>query len=1082
MLLAACGHASRDVEIILPETRFEIATNAPAIIERGLAAGAYSVVLAEDEIDTRTSLMLADRAIVLEDPVERHGRQIAHFVLPADATVRIEVESTDHRTKSGGSVVEIARWTRAINADPTDAEQGDSAYSDAIVAYAKDKEQSFKDADAALEAAAYRYRKANDSRAEATTLYARGRLAYLVAGDWLAAERSARAAKDIAADLDDRIAVARADMLIAAARIERAGELAGEARRDERTELLSTADRLLESSATTFAKIASPIDLAAALTFQGVGRWAAREAGPARAAFEKAVQVANEANDAFSEARALGNLAWLDYERADIHAAAAEYERLLQLVERDRQPDLYASLVSNYGVCLILLGDFDQALSLHNDALKAFSDSGNNALRARELMAIGKLHLNIGNSTRALETLETSLTLLQQANDPVGTRSALGLAGTAAALAGDDRKALGYHRDLLAMSIDARMVARARVLIAGDLRALNQLDEAEAELALAIESATDSTLASALVARGLVKHARNDSVAATRDFKKADDIYSSLGLDYPRIETQTALSRVYLITGEWQAALEAADRAIQLVGRIRFRSVSSELQARFVSGQYAPYEARIAALLRMSNGEAGVRTALATAESVRARMLTSLVARPAIARSATDFEVDELRDQLTAQQLRLEARLQAFDSSDSQALRLQRDVVETKALLDAAFQSSTSRDVFDGTPALDVSPDAAVGERLPPDTSILYFFVGETSSIAWIISKQEIKYVELPERRALESAVQTFVSSIGPAGTDEQHAGMPKPDREVINKLASLAFQISDSRLTIIPDGPLHSMPFVALDLPGMDGQRALWLDRFQIGYSPSLQLAQHRRTSEGQTNRNLVAVIADPVYALDDSRMRVAGGRESNHGRALRSEISQRFVRLPFSAVEADEVVSAMSAEHAIRLEGFDASVSRVEKLPYDQLAVLHFATHSIARSDSPGLSALYLSAVKEDGSAETKDHLSADDIVRLGVRADLVVLSACATGDGSRLSGEGVLGLTHSFLANGSKAVVASLWPIEDAATARLMGQFYRAYAKSHDPVSALQYAQQQLRKSAGSVGALDWSSFIVRTNSLK
>ena len=68
--------------------------------------------------------------------------------------------------------------------------------------------------------------------------------------------------------------------------------------------------------------------------------------------------------------------------------------------------------------------------------------------------------------------------------------------------------------------------------------------------------------------------------------------------------------------------------------------------------------------------------------------------------------------------------------------------------------------------------------------------------------------------------------------------------------------------------------------------------------------------------------------------------------------------------------------------------------------------------------------------------------DIPRSGLRADVVVLSGCATGDGSELRGEGVLGLTYGFLANGSHAVVASLWPIEDASTARFMNEFYRAY----------------------------------------
>ncbi|HPF27632.1 MAG TPA: CHAT domain-containing protein [Steroidobacteraceae bacterium] len=1077
LLLAACGHASRDVEIILPETRFEIATNAPAIIERGLAAGAYSVVLAEDEIDTRTSLMLADRAIVLEDPLERHGRQIAHFVLPADATVRIEVESTDHRTKSGGSVVEIARWTRAINADPTDAEQGDSAYSDAIVAYAKDKEQSFKDADAALEAAAYRYRKANDSRAEATTLYARGRLAYLVAGDWLAAERSARAARDVAVDLDDRVAVARANMLIASARIERAGELAGDVQRDQRTELLRTADSLLESSATIFSKSALPIDLAAALTFQGVGRWTAREAGPARAAFEKAVQVANEANDAFSEARALGNLAWLDYERADIHAAAAEYERLLQLVERDRQPDLYASLVSNYGVCLILLGNLERALDLHTEALQVFSSRGNETLRARELLAIGKVHLRIGNTGRALETLETSLRQMRLLSDELGVTTALGLAGTAAGLQGDHQKSLRYHREMLERTDEPRMAARARVLIASDLRLLGQLDQADFELKLAVESAADGARADILVERGRLSKARHDGLAAEQHFKAADLLYAKLGLDFPRIVTNTELSRIYLAADRADAALEAANRAIELVGRVRLDSVSPELRARFVAGQYAPFEARIAALLRTGGDGPDVWQALVTAEIVRARSLSALLSGSDNRTGAAYTEIDRLRDQLTAQQFRLEARLQTFDSSDSQSLLLRRDIAETRASIDAAFQMPANKDSHDAGPvALSIQ---ALRGKLAKNSSILYFFVGDESSFAWLLTAASIRHISLPGRHGLERSVKDFVESSrkqldSRRGNLQLHYSDP-----TLLQLVALLESEKGGTLLIVPDGPLHSMPFAALETKASGHDSSILLDRFQIAYASSLKLVLTASTFAKSSNEGLVAVIADPVYATDDSRMLVADDHTGSDRLALRKGKTSRFVRLPFSAIEADEVVAALAPRQALKLEGFDANVNRLSRLPYDRLAVLHFATHAIARSDSPGLSALYLSSVSRDGAPAPKDYLSSNDIIRLGMRANLVVLSACATGDGSELSGEGVLGLTHSFLANGSNAVVASLWPIEDSATARLMGEFYRAYAKSNNPITALQHAQQQLRRKPRADSASVWSSFIVRTN---
>ena len=144
----------------------------------------------------------------------------------------------------------------------------------------------------------------------------------------------------------------------------------------------------------------------------------------------------------------------------------------------------------------------------------------------------------------------------------------------------------------------------------------------------------------------------------------------------------------------------------------------------------------------------------------------------------------------------------------------------------------------------------------------------------------------------------------------------------------------------------------------------------------------------------------------------------------------------------------------------------------------MLHFATHAVIREDAPEQSALFLSEYAADGSPLQSDRLTADDITRSGLRADVVVLSGCATGDGRELRGEGVLGLTYGFLANGSHTVVASLWPVEDALTARFMEEFYTAYRASGHAADALRTAQLRARSKSGPTV---WASFVVRSNGL-
>jgi CHAT domain-containing protein len=222
--------------------------------------------------------------------------------------------------------------------------------------------------------------------------------------------------------------------------------------------------------------------------------------------------------------------------------------------------------------------------------------------------------------------------------------------------------------------------------------------------------------------------------------------------------------------------------------------------------------------------------------------------------------------------------------------------------------------------------------------------------------------------------------------------------------------------------------------------------------------------------------VIADPVYAPDDRRLHLAMTGDGSSLRGSRPASPNNFTRLPFSALEASAVTQAFGAGETIQLSGFDAIPERVLHLPARDLAVLHFATHAVAHADSPDQSALYLSEYSADGSHLADSSLSAMDIARSGLRADVVVLSGCATGNGSALRGEGVLGLTYGFLANGSNSVVASLWPIEDASTARFMNEFYRAYRSGGRASDALRTAQLRSR-AAGASGV--WSSFVVRAN---
>ena len=521
--------------------------------------------------------------------------------------------------------------------------------------------------------------------------------------------------------------------------------------------------------------------------------------------------------------------------------------------------------------------------------------------------------------------------------------------------------------------------------------------------------------------------------------------------------------------GDIKGAGTAADIAVGIETRIRVKSANPELRARFLSASYAPYEARIEVDLAGAapRDSTAAWQAFRTAEAIRARSLTDRLAHAAHnVHVPRDAELESLREMMTALQVELESRMrQPSAEGESQTLEVRRMIDETRARLETRML--TQRAVVANSRLAIPEARAEVQAGLPADTAVLAYFVGDLRSHAWLLTRSDLRHAVLPGRRALQNLVNTFV--------ERQRSGVAGSGDSVFAPLlGNLLSGVGAKRLLILPDGPLNGLPFAALPLPH-GAPRELLIDRFVITAAPSLALAmQSPQTRAPEPLR--VAVISDPVYTPDDRRLTVAAGHSATFRGA--DAAPERLARLPYSAIEARAVVRAFEGAEVIELAGFNATARRVIELPSRELAVLHFATHAVARRDAPEQSALFLSEYAADGTPLPVDRLTADDITRSGLRADVVVLSGCATGDGRELRGEGVLGLTYGFLANGSHTVVASLWPVEDALTARFMEEFYTAYRATGRTADALRTAQMRTRASTNSSV---WASFVVRANGL-
>ena len=192
---------------------------------------------------------------------------------------------------------------------------------------------------------------------------------------------------------------------------------------------------------------------------------------------------------------------------------------------------------------------------------------------------------------------------------------------------------------------------------------------------------------------------------------------------------------------------------------------------------------------------------------------------------------------------------------------------------------------------------------------------------------------------------------------------------------------------------------------------------------------------------------------------------------------VTERLSRLAFSRREAEAILANVPQGRARGALDFEASLATATGAELRDYRIVHFATHGLLDSRRPELSGIVLSLVDRHGRP-VDGFLRMGEIYNLQLPVELVVLSACQTALGKEVRGEGLVGLTRGFMYAGAPRVVASLWKVDDAATAELMSHFYRAMLKeSKTPASALREAQSRVRTQRRFASPYYWAAFTLQ-----
>ncbi len=753
--------------------------------------------------------------------------------------------------------------------------------------------------------------------------------------------------------------------------------------------------------------------------------------------------------DRAAEAWTLNHLGLLHQELGDHPQAVGHLGQSLEIFEALGNRRGQATVLHNLGVVYASLGEWPRAASSYEQALRMRRDLGDRAEEAATLTGLGSVYRAVDRLAEALDAQKKALELKREVGDRLGEGVVLTRLGRTAYKMGDLKGALSFFDQSIEL-----------------LRATGSLaDEAEA-----------------LRSRGETWLKLGQAGKALESLEPALQRARAAGHRASEAQVEYRLAQANRAVGRGDSARAHAEAAIGILETLRTGIADPDLRAASSEVGHRAYDLHRELLLEAHRADPSAgydRAALESNERARARTLVELL-------SEARVDVHEGVDpDLLARRTSL---LQRLSAKAERALHERPRTPDQKAALeddreailrDLDLVEAEIREQSPGYTALTRPQPLAAGDvqaLLDPGTLVLSYALGEPRGVLWAVTSQGITTFELPGRAEIEAAARRFheeLSAFDPADRPRQAEHAAALGRMLLGPVAD---RLKGRRLVVIPDGALEYVPFGALLVDG-----ASVLDSHEVVYLPSASaLAVQRRVlaRRPQASRRL-AVLADPVFDPQDARVVSAGAGRSAAAKAAgtRGTEETAFERLAGSRLEAEAIAALAPPGEAMVALDFDASRARALGDRLSDFRIVHFATHGVIDAERPALSGLVLSRVDRDGKPQ-EGFLHLHDVYNLRLNADLVVLSGCRTALGKEVRGEGLVGLTRGFLYAGVPRVVASLWRVEDQATAALMTRFYRGlWTEGLKPSAALRAAQLSLQGERRWRDPYYWAGFVLQ-----
>lgn len=1058
----------------------------------------------------------------IDSPTGTEGVESVSLVADVDGDYRFEVDLPEGSDPASGRVVVAADSLRPATDQDRAQVAAERAACKALSAWLEDTEEGYKTALSGYSEALVQFQKAGIRSSEADTLSNIAAIA-LVFGD----------SKKALATLQQEVAIRRAidDEYGLAVALNNTGEVyKSSSRMREALEQFSAALPLAENVENGRLQATTLVKIAEVESFLGLKDSAATKVA-------RAIPLLEASDDRAEEAQARTLAGQIANDLGLAAEARGHLQKAVLLWRGVGDRGGLASALLSLGSCYHAVDEKQQALDTLREALAVGQSADDPALVARILYTTATLYGSLGDRQTAKTLGEKAVADARAVGDRRTLAQTLhSLGWTTLFLSesrGDVQRSLGYLREALALR-------RSLGDLGGEARTLTNLGDAFERLgqrttarqmlnqALAIDRKTGAKREQGhvlwLLGRGYAasgsltraSHLFDDALAVSRE---VGDRGSEAMALYQR-------AKVRRRTGDLQASRADIEAALDVVETLRGRLGSSELRAYYLAEVFQYYEFYIDLLMQLhaKDPRAGFDAgALGAVERSRARGFVELLAQSGttVTRGVDPVLLDRLHTVQRALGAKSDERLRVGDGSRGGAdvAAINRDLeslgLEYETVLARIRASSPGFADLVAPRPLDLA--GIQHQVLDEGTVLLEYSLGEKRGFLFVVSAGSLATYELPARARIEALarrVHTLVATRRPLGSRDLSLDAdldPTMRRDLLGQSSSRQLQVllgalgrmvlgparsalDGRRVVVVADGALQYIPFGALTLEDeaakkgsqrKQAYRPLIAD-CEVLHAPSASaiavLRSERRPRE--TSKTL-AVVADPVFSRDDERFKAAK-KDSAAGEGADLDLAARdtlgvgrsaIPRLKFTREEANAILALVASDE--RFAALDFVASREWALSHDpaRYRMVHFATHGLLDAERPMLSGLVLSMYDEQGNP-TQGFLRTSEVFNMELGADLVVLSACQTGLGKNIRGEGLVGLTRAFLYAGASRVVVSLWSVDDEATSHLMAQFYRATIKEgKTPAAALREAQLALLNDPKWAAPYFWAAFAIQ-----